>query len=152
MKNIFSKILIIFCFFHISCEKDESLDPRPNLVNGQYVRLDITRDRLNLNDPNTSFGGFLTNPSKDVVRFELFIRLSRADIVQNDYIPFDVITSFDRDYAITPTMISQAFTNAGLDIGLLKKGDFFRIVGYSYNSDGVKSSYQDLSRVFIQTF
>jgi hypothetical protein len=40
------------------CEKDDSLDPRPVIVDGQYMRLDIKQDRMDANDlDNAYFGG-----------------------------------------------------------------------------------------------
>ena len=85
MKKIFLLPIFILTFVSFSsCEKDESLDPRPLFVSGQFMRLDIKRDRLNVNDPNTSFGGPLTNPSNTVVRYELFVRLTRGGVVQSD--------------------------------------------------------------------
>lgn len=151
MKKIFLLPIFILTFVSFSsCEKDESLDPRPLFVSGQFMRLDIKRDRLNVNDPNTSFGGPLTNPSNTVVRYELFVRLTRGGVVQSDYIPYDVLTTFPQELAITPAKIEQAYEAAGQSVAPLANGDAFRFIAYSYDSAGVKRGYYNLSRT-VQT-
>ncbi len=144
------KILIIsifglFIFTFSGCEKDDSLDPRPVFVNGQYMRLDIKRDRLNANDiANTSFGGTLTNPSGNVVRYELFVRMTQAGVLQSDYIPYDVpITTFPTELEITPAKIAAAY---GIDVSKLAKGNAFRFIAVSYDANGNRAAYQNLSQ------
>lgn len=130
----------------LSCEKDESLDPRPLLNSGQFVRLDITKDRIILSDTESFFGGLLTNPGNVVIRQEFFIRLTRAGNVVNDYIPYEVVSSFNSDFFVTREKIVSAFSNAGLSILPLKVGDNFRIIGYSYDKNENKVGYTNLSR------
>ncbi len=152
MRKIFFIPVFFLAFIClIGCQKDESLDPRPLLVQGQFMRLDIKRDRLNANDlENTSFGGTLTNPSGTVVRYEMFVRLTRGGIVQTDYVPYDVLTSLPQELSITPAKIAQAYEIAGHSIAPLANGDFFRFIAYSYDSAGHKVGYGDLSRT-VQT-
>jgi hypothetical protein len=97
MKKIIIPIFLLL--FFISCEKEEYLDPRPDLVGGQYIRLNILNESIDFNNiANSEFKGVLTNPAKDVVKYELFIRRRNAD-GQNtsDFVIFKTITSFPHD-------------------------------------------------------
>lgn len=137
--------LLITCMTFSGCEKDESLDPRPLLVNGQFMRLDITRDRIDVNNIETSsFGGMLTNPSNDVVRYELFVRLVRNNVAISEYIPYETLTSFPQELAVTADKVEQAYSAIGTNITIVQ-GDVFRFIAYSYNSAGVRAAYRDLS-------
>ena len=72
MKKIFF-LLFVFPFFS-SCDRDESLDPRPVFVSGNYIRLDITKKILNFEDASILFGGSLTAPGLNVSKFNLYVR------------------------------------------------------------------------------
>ena len=153
MKRLFFIALLLVSFFSFSgCEKDDSLDPRPVQVNGQFMRLDITTDRMNANDiDNAFFGGKLTSPSGTVVRYEMFVRVTRNGELLSEYIPFgQPITSFPLDLRITPAQVQLAYENAGINIGTLLVGDTMRFIAYSYNSNGTKVGYGNLSRT-VQT-
>lgn len=141
-------ILFITLFSFSGCEKDDSLDPRPVIVDGQYMRLDIKQDRMNANDlENAFFGGILTNPSRTVVRYELFVRVTRGSNLLSEYIPLgSPITSFPTNLRITPADVQQAYVQAGIDIGAIVNGDKMRFIGYSYDASGRKVGYGDLSR------
>ncbi len=146
MKKIFFLPVILLLVFSFSaCEKDESLDPLPLLVQGQFMRLDITRDRIDANNLETSsFGGMLTNPSNDVVRYELLVRLVRTGF-SSEYIPLgDPLTSFPQDLAITAQKVEDAYLAVGTNV-TIQQGDKLRFIGYSYNSQGVRAAYRDLS-------
>ena len=70
IKKIFLLLLLAFAFQ--SCEKDESLDPRAQLIPGLYARLDITSKVIKSYDvENSYFGGLLTSPSGKIVKYNL---------------------------------------------------------------------------------
>lgn len=146
MKKIFFIPLFLVALFSLSsCEKDDSLDPLPLIVEGQYMRLDITRDRIDFNNIATSsFGGMLTNPSHTVVRYELFVRLIRAGALSSEYIPLKTITSFPIDLAITAQDVQDAYTQVGTTVNI-QQGDIFRFIAYSYDAKGNRAGYRDLS-------
>ena len=103
---ILSIFFALFCFS--SCEKDESLDPLPTIVSGQFVRLEPTNRLLAVQHiEDTYFGGLLTNPGNTVVKYELFVRFtSESGIVSQNYVPLLTITSFPYDLKITPQMLA----------------------------------------------
>ncbi|NHM05617.1 hypothetical protein G4D82_00140 [Flavobacterium sp. CYK-4] len=146
MKRLFFiPILLIALLSFSSCEQDDSLDPRPLIVNGQYMRLDITRDRIDFNNISTSsFGGMLTNPSNTVVRYELFVRWVRSGELSSEYIPLKTITSFPVDLAITAQDVQDAYAAIGRTI-TIQQGDILRFIAYSYDAKGVRAGYRDLS-------
>jgi len=146
MKKVFFISLLVVVFLSISsCEKDDSLDPRPLIVEGQYMRLDITRDRIDFNNLATSsFGGMLTNPSNTVVRYELFVRVIRAGSLSTEYIPLETITSFPQDLAITAQKVQDAYSRINAPI-TIQQGDIFRFIAYSYDANGKRAGYRDLS-------
>jgi hypothetical protein len=145
MKKIFFIPFIAVLFLFSSCEKDDSKDPRPLLVNGQYMRLDMTRPRIDFNNLSTSsFGGLLTNPSNTVVRYELFVRWNRANTLSSEYIPLRTITSFPVDLVITAQDVQDAYAAFGMPITIIK-GDEFKFIAYSYDANGVRAAYRDLS-------
>lgn len=154
-KLVLLPLLLLLVFFSFSsCEKDESLDPRPLLVNGQFMRLDITKDRFDATSAatmaTTSFGGSLTNPSGTVVRYELYVRVTIGGILQSDYVPYDVLTSFPQELSITPAKVQQAYADAGITIPALTAGNQIRFIGVSYDSAGNRAAYGNLSRT-VQT-
>ncbi len=131
-------------------EADPSLDPRPLLVNGQFMRLDIQKDRLDATDlQNTSFGGPLTNPSGTVVRFEMFVRVSRAGDLISDYLLYDKIYSFPYELSVTPASIEAVYAREGIPL-TLRNADKIRFVTFSYDSSENKVGYTNLSRT-VQT-
>jgi hypothetical protein len=145
----FIPVLLITIFTFSGCEKDDSLDPRPVIVDGQYMRLDIKQDRMDANDiANAYFGGILTNPSRTVVKYELFVRVTRGSNLLSEYIPLyvDPITTFPIDLRITPSDVQQAYERANIDVGAIVNGDKMRFIGYSYDANGRKVGYGDLSR------
>jgi hypothetical protein len=76
MKKIFYVTTLVLALFSFSsCETEDARDPRPVIVGGQYVRLDITDKMLafeHLDD--TKFGGLLTAPSGNVQKYVLKVR------------------------------------------------------------------------------
>lgn len=158
MKRIFIlPVLIAFIFSFSGCEKDESLDPRPLLVQGQFMRLDITRQKINIDDiDNSSFGGMLTNPSNDVVKYELLVRLKRAYIApddlgnpavlpfESDYVALRTITAFPIDLSIVAQDVVDAYAAVGTTINVIR-GDEFYFIAYSYDALGNRIVFRDLS-------
>ena len=143
MKKIFLLFIAFFCFCISSCEKDESLDPRPLLVGGQFVRLDITRPRMNSEDiNNTSFGGLLTAPSGNVAKFNLYVRKYDGIISATEFKLVKTITSFPTNLSITPQDIATALN---LPLSELKFADVFRFYGESFDANGNRADYYNLS-------
>ena len=146
------KILLIFSisFLLLSCDKDASLDPRPVIVAGQYVRLDITDKFLNLDKlDEVSFGGIITAPGGNIKSFELFVRFTSADgITTGSYnkIPL-VIDSFPYQLKITPLILANSLN---VPAASFKAGDRFRFLGYSYDINGNVTDYNNLSSVIKQ--
>lgn len=137
-------VFLLFSFF--SCEKDESLDPLPTIVGGQFVRLDITKKLLAYEDINNAeFGGYLTTPSNNVVKYELYVRYtSTLDVTGNNYVLLKTITTFPYDLKITPAELAQALN---LPLSSLSDGDSFRFLGYSYDANNNIADYNSLSSV-----
>jgi hypothetical protein len=150
------KIYLIFTFFVMilsSCEKDESLDPRPLIVEGKYIRLDIKLfdkfiDATNIS--NSSFKGTLTSPSGDIVRYELFMRRkdSQANYSNGDFALFRTITSFPHVLQITSQDIANFYD---IDISQVKQGESYEFLAYSYDVDDVKTGYTNLAAVVKTT-
>lgn len=146
------KISILFTFFALvfsSCEKDESVDPRPDLIAGQYIRLNVLNNSIDFNNIQTSaFVGEITNPSNTVVKYELFIRRRSANgINTSDFVLYKSITSFPYLLSVSAQDIADAL---GVNVSELQDGDIYRFIGYSYDANGVQSGYLNLSRT-VQT-
>lgn len=146
MKKFSILTFIALSLFSFSSCEDDSKDPLPAKVYGQFVKLDIedSHKQLDYNDiDNTYFGGILSTPSSNIVKFELMIRRTNAaGQLTSDYVPFMTITSFPYDLRITPAMIADALD---LQISDLKDGEFYRWYGYSYDVNGNVATYRNLS-------
>jgi len=146
MKKIFILSVSIFALLSFASCEDDSKDPLPQQVKGQFIRLDIDRyhRQMNFNEIETTyFGGLLTNPDGNVVKYDIHVRRSDpSNNVTSDYVPMMTITSFPYDLKITPAMVAQAL---GLQISDLKDGDFYRFYGYSYDASGRVATYRNLS-------
>jgi hypothetical protein len=149
MKKLILSLIFLSISF-TSCETDESLNPLPDLVAGQFIRLQVTNNSIDFNTIGTSaFKGVLTNPSNNVVRYELFVRRRNANGVNtSDFVPFKTITSFPHDLNVTVQDLSSALN---VPITDLQAGDIYRFIGYSYNADNLKVGYLNLSRVVQST-
>ena len=149
MRILFYIPVLLITFLSFSgCEKDDSLDPRPVIVDGQFMRLDIKQDRMDAADLETAFfGGILTSPGQNVVRYELFVRVQRPNAVPlSEYIHLRTITEFPLDLKVTVADIEQAYERASIDIGAVRAGDFIKFNAFSYDSSERKVGYSDLSR------
>lgn len=127
-----------------SCSKDESKDPLATIVGGQYVKLDITKKLLDFgNMATTSFGGKLTAPNNNVVKYELYVRYTNSNGFTNDnYVLLKTITAFPVDLDVTPNDLAVALN---LNVSDFKSGSKFRFLGYSYDSNGSVLDYNKLS-------
>lgn len=145
MKKIL--LLPILCTVLLSfsaCEREEALDPRPVIVDGQYVRFDIKNQVLTSDHPETAiFGGTLTTPGDNVAKYELFVRRTNSfGVTSGNYVPLLTVQNFPSDLIITPQMIADAL---GISVTDLQSSDTYRFLGYSYSTSGVKSDYNSLS-------
>ncbi|WP_309642596.1 hypothetical protein [Flavobacterium sp.] len=145
MKKIFFAPIFTLLFFAFSsCETQDSLDPRPLIVDGQYVRLDITKKVLTSDHLDTAvFGGALTTPGNNVQSYDLYVRRHNVnDVITGNYVKLLTITSFPTELAITPQMIADALSIPRSD---LLAGDVFTFLGYSKGFDGTIVDYNKLS-------
>ena len=150
MKKIFFVLAGILLF--ISCEKDESLDPRPLLVEGEYVTLDIKKFDSFIDSKNltaSSFKGLINTPSNNIVKYELFIRRKNrlGNFENGDFKLFKTISAFPYELVINPETISN-FYEIGLD--RIEEGEIYQFIGYSYDANGNKFGFSNLSRT-VQT-
>jgi hypothetical protein len=147
------KVSLLFTFivlFFSSCEKDESLDPRPDLVAGQYIRLNVISNSIDFNNiSNSAFVGEISDPSKTIAKYELFIRRRNANgINTSDFVLFKTITSFPHQLNVTAQDIA---TVLDINVSDLQDGDIYRFIGFSYDSNGNKVGYLNLSRTVQST-
>ena len=150
MKKIFfiPALLLIFVTFN-SCQKDDSLDPRPVIVSGNFVRLDIVRPRLSIDESSSTFGGTLTNPGGLAVKYNLYVR--RTDPYGTTFDDFHLIktvTSFPLELALTASDIATAL---GVDVSTLQLGDHYRFYGESFDAAGNRTDYYNLSSAIINS-
>ena len=144
MKKIFLLPILIALVLLSSCQKDDSLDPRPLLVDGNFVRLDITNKRLNFDDiNNTTFGGMLTNPGGKTAKYNLYVRRTDTDTgLSGEFVLLREITTFPLDLKISAQELATAL---GLSVTDLKYGDKFRFIGESFDIDGNRTDFYNLS-------
>ncbi len=145
MKKIFLIPFLLTMLASFSgCETQDSLDPRPVIVDGQYVRLDITNKVFALEHPETAmFGGMLTTPGNNVQRYELYVRRKNAaGIITGNNVLLLTVNSFPYELKITPQMIADVL---GITVSDLQIGDFYGFSGVSYGFDGSKVEFINLS-------
>lgn len=146
MKRIFYLPILILALFSFSSCEDDSKNPLPERVSGQFIKLDIDRFHRQLDNKdiaNTYFAGILSNPGGTVVKYDLSVR--RRDgggIETGDYVPLLSVNSFPYELKITPAMIAEAL---GLSLSDLQAGDFYRFYGVSYDANGNAANYTSLS-------
>jgi hypothetical protein len=145
MKKLFLLSLLSLLCITASCERDESLDPRPVLTSGAYVRLDITKKRMNFDDlSNTSFGGLLSAPGNQVSKYNLYVR--RTDPFGSSFGDFKLlrtITAFPVDLNITPAEIATALEIPLTDLAF---ADVYRFYGEAFDLAGNRIDYYNLSQ------
>lgn len=152
MKKIFLASLTALSLFSLfSCERDESLDPRPIIVTGQYMRLDITHKRLNVDDiDNTYFGGALAAPGlgNPVVKYNLYVRKTDINQFATEFKPLMTITSFPTELKVTPNDIATALD---VPVSSLVFGDVFRFYAESFDAAGKRVDFYNLSTTVQST-
>lgn len=150
MKKIFLLSLITLLF--VSCEQDESLDPRPLIVEGEYVKLDVKNSEKFIdvtNKTTSAFKGLLTSPSGKIVKYELFIRrVNSLGNLTGDFQLFKTITSFPYQLEIKAQDIAD-FYNIPFDD--VKQSEVYQFLAYSYDANGNKFGYSSLSRTVRTT-
>lgn len=143
MKKIIALLLLIgICI--ASCETQDSLDPRPIIQGGQYVRLDITNKMLaSEHIDETYFGGLLTTPANNVEKYVLKVRRRNPNsVITGNYVELLTVTSFPTELKITPQMIADALQ---IPVTSLQVGDYYVFFGEAYGFDGTKTNYNNLS-------
>ena len=148
-KLFFLPVFVFIAFSFLSCE-DDSLNPLPEKVSGQYMKLDIKTRQMNVNDiSNTAFTGTLSNPSGNVVKYELYVRRRDASgYLTGNYVLMQTITSFPYELKITPQMIADTY---GLNVADLKQSEVYTFFAYSYDAAGNKAGYINLARILQVT-
>jgi hypothetical protein len=147
MKKLFFLPISFVALLFFSCTED-GLSPLPVKTEGQFIKLEI-RDQtkqLDLNNINTTaFGGTLSTPGNNIVKYDLYVRRSDGvnGQITGDYVLLQTITSFPFELSITPAQIAEAL---GIPVTSLNDGDFYRFLGYSYDAAGTKTGYLNLSR------
>ena len=150
-KIIFILVLLFSVFFLQSCEKDQSLDPRPLIIDGQYVRLDITSKRLNFDDiTNTYFGGTLSTPGSNnkVAKYNLYVRKTDINQFATEFVLLKTVTSFPYELKVTPQDIATALN---VPESSLVFGDLFRFYGESFDNNGTRVDFYNLSATVQST-
>ncbi|MBS7785690.1 hypothetical protein KIH23_00140 [Flavobacterium sp. CYK-55] len=155
------RFIVIFSILSLgllSCEKDQSLDPRPVQVGGPYMRLDITSKVLKTKGPGTNnftdqevqdsyFGGLLTDPSGKVVQYKLYVKRRDSYGVGGEFKFVKEITSFPTELKVTQQEIADAL---GLSVSDLVFGDEYYFYAEAFDSVGKRSDYYSLSTT-VQT-
>jgi hypothetical protein len=138
MKKVLFLLLFIAALVS-SCTKDESLDPRSEIVVGQYIKLDIIDPAIYASDlPNSSFKGIISAPANNVDKFELFVAKRDAFGFVSDFVLYETITSFPHELTVNATKLAIA------GIPVIANSDFLRFYGKSYKGD-VVADYSSLS-------
>jgi hypothetical protein len=138
-KSVFLLILLISAFTFHSCEKDESLDPRAQLIPGLYARLDITNKVINPNDfTNSYFGGLLTSPSGKIVKYNLYVRKSDG-VGSTNSVLLKSITTFPYDLKIYASDLQTVLNSP------VENGNNFFFWAESFDKDGNRADYYSLS-------
>lgn len=156
-KIVYLPILVLFLGVFGSCQKDDSLDPRPLQVPGLYVRLDITSKVLkgikpNVTDPALNFtqaevdasffGGLLTSPSGNVVKYNLYVKRRDPFSISSEFVLIKTITSFPSDLKITLADIATALN---IDVSSVGYSDEYYFYGEAFDKSGNRADYYSLS-------
>lgn len=150
MKKIFLLPAMVLAFMSFTACQEDSLDPLPTKVIGQYMTLNITQPTLEFdNIETTAFRGTLDAPGKNVAKYELFIRRRTPNgVITSDPVLLQTITTFPYELNITPAQIADAL---GVDRSVLQVGDVYRFIGYSYDASGRKAGYNNIAAIVRST-
>ncbi len=142
-KIIYLPILVLLLGVFASCQKDDSLDPRPVQVGGLYVRLDITNKVLKSYDPDNSyFGGLLTTPANNVVTYNLYVKRRDGFGFTSEFAKVKTITSFPVELKVYESDIATALN---LDPATIGYGDEYYFYGEAFDASGNRADYYSLS-------
>jgi hypothetical protein len=142
--KIYSVIAILFLLLS-SCEKDDSLDPRPIIVQGQYITLtNISKKVFYDNVPTSNFEGVLKDPSGKVVKYNLYVRLKDQNGILGQYKLLKTITSFPHQLIISRDEIATAL---GVPVSALLVGGLYNFWGESFDANNTKTDFNSLSTV-----
>ena len=146
MKKIYFIFFTIFAFSFISCSKEDAQDPLPIIVNADFVRLDITNKRLEFqNLSTTSFGGSLTTPNSNIVKYDLYVRRQKTNgVTVSNYIKMLTVIDFPYDLKVTPQLIAEAY---GIPLTDIQSGESYSFLGFATTKQGKIISYNDLSSI-----
>ena len=141
---------MLLAFLSFTACQEDSLDPLPTKVVGQFVTLDITQPTMEFDDiENTAFRGIISTPGNNIAKYELFVRRRTPNgIITSDLVLLQTITTFPYELVVTPAQIATAL---GVDRSTLQVGDIYRFIGYSYDSNGHKAGYNNLSGIVKTT-
>lgn len=144
MKRIFLfTALFVFAGIFSSCEKDDSLDPLPVKVGGQFARLDITSKVMKAYDPeNSYFGGLLTAPAGNIAVYKLYVKRRNEFGISSEFALVKTITSFPVELKIYERDIAEAL---GLDPAAIGFGDEYYFYAESFDAQGKMANYFSLS-------
>lgn len=141
MKKLVFFLVLILVFG--SCEKDDSLYPVPDLVSGQFVKLEISPEhaRIDGNDlVNSYFGATLSTPGNNVDKYELYVAKRNSFGFLTDFVLLKTITTFPYDLKVNAADISSVgLTN-------LSTGEVLRFSGRSFLGDQI-CDFNSLSTV-----
>lgn len=144
MKKMFLSLFFIAIAIS-SCSKDDSLDPRPVLVSGQFVKFDIKNKILDSENPSSAtFGGVLSAPGNKVVSYKVYVRLYKAPLPATDFKFLREVTQFPSDLYFTAQDIATA-----LNIPVAKV-EFSTVLGFygeAFDADGNRFDFSNLSTV-----
>lgn len=141
---------MLLAFFSLSSCEQESLDPLPTKVEGNYVTIEAYNTTMDWTDVNNaSFRGVLKTPGNNIVKYDLYVR-RRSPNGDNsgNFVLLQTITSFPYEFNITTTQIADAL---GLQVSDLQKGDIYRFLGYSYDASGRETTFLNLSAIVRTT-
>ncbi len=116
----------------LSCDKDESLDPRPERVAGQFVTLQVIKSKIDANNISTSsFEGIIDAPAGNVDKYELFVARRDANGFVSDFVLLETITTFPFNLKVNNSRIMA------VGIPSIVNSDILRLYGRSYKNGNV---------------
>jgi len=155
MKKSFLLILIIIsALVFQSCDKDESLDPRAQIIPGLFARLDITSKVIKGIKPGADinftqeeldasyFGGILTSPSGKIANYNLYVKRVDKFGYASQFVLLKTITTFPCELKIYLSDISLALNIPVAD--MLYSNNFY-FYAESFDVEGNRADYYSLS-------
>ncbi|MGB0373756.1 MAG: hypothetical protein ACPGCZ_02410 [Flavobacteriaceae bacterium] len=129
----------VFAFVIVSCEPDDSLNPRAELVTAPYVFFEEEFAVIDAADiDNSYFGGTLMAPANNVASYHLQVRKVGGSTASN-WVDIYTATSFPASFQITAAMISNALNVTPA------AGDKYEFNGYSVGTDGSVVDFKTLA-------